>query len=126
MLGEFYWPVQSGQTTFNSDFESSSGKGILSREEGKGEVTWSHGERLDAKAVADAFKMGDKLNKFRREDAAPVISTKGIGCGTVILFLVVIFVILIILSTCSGSSGSSGSRSSGGSYGGYSSGGGHK
>ena len=126
VLGEFYWPVQSGQTTFNSDFESSSGKGSLSREEGKGEVTWSHGERLDAKAVADAFKMGDKLNKFRREDAAPVISTKGIGCGTVILFLVVIFVILIILSTCSGSSGSSGSRSSGGSYGGYSSGGGHK
>ena len=126
VLGEFYWPVELGQTTFNSDFESSSGKAILSREEGKGEVTWSHGERIDASVVANAFKMTDKLDRFQREDAAPVTSLKGIGCGSVILVLVVIFVVLIILSTCSSSSGGSGYRSSGGSYGGYSSGGGHK
>lgn len=99
---------------------------MLSREESKGEVTWSHGERIDAVVVANAFKMTDKLARFKREDAAPVLSAKGIGCGTVILILVVIFVILIILSTCTSSSGGSGYRSSGGSYGGYSSGGGHK
>ena len=126
VLGEFYWPVQRGQKTFNSDFESSSGKGILSREESKGEVTWSHGERMDARVVAEAFKMTDKFGKFKREDAAPAVSASGIGCGTVILILVILFVVLIILSTCTSSSGGSGYRSSGGSYGGYSSGGGHK
>ncbi|MPM29435.1 hypothetical protein SDC9_75975 [bioreactor metagenome] len=126
VLGEFYWPVERGQTTFNSDFESANGKSVLSREEGKGEVTWSHGDRIDASAVANAFKMGDKLGKFKREDAAPTMASTGIGCGTVILILVVLFVLLMILSTCSSSSGSSGYRGSGGSYGGYSSGGGHK
>lgn len=126
VLGEFYWPVERGQATLNSDFASASGKAILSREESPTEVTWSHGERIDAKAVADAFKMGDQLAKFRREDAAPVVSASGIGCGTVILILFVLFVLLIILSTCTASSGGSGYRSSGGSYGGYSSGGGHK
>ncbi len=126
VLGEFYWPVERGQKTFNSDFESASGKAILSREESRGEVTWSHGERIEAVVVANAFKMNEQITKFKREDAAPVLTAKGIGCGTVILILVVIFVILIIMSTCTSSSGSSGYRGSGGSYGGYSSGGGHK
>ena len=126
VVGEFYWPVERGQSTFNSDFEGLNGKAVLSREESRGEVTWSHGERVDASVVANAFRMADRLVKFKREDAAPVLSTRGVGCATVILILVVMLVILAILSTCSSSAGGSGYRSSGGSYGGYSSGGGHK
>ena len=125
VAGEFYWPVVRGQKTSNSDFAAVNGRGILAREQTAGEVTWSHGSRIDSSAVAQAFKLGDKAGLFRRQDAGPVAAGAGVGCGTVILVLFVLIVLLVLMSNCSGSSGG-GYRSSGGSFGGYSSGGGHK
>ena len=125
VAGEFYWPVVRGQKTGNSDFAAVNGRGILSREQTPGEITWSHGSRIDSSAVAQAFKLGDKAGLFRRQDAGPVAAASGIGCGTLILVLFILFVLLVLMSNCSGSPGG-GVRSSGGSFGGYSSGGGHK
>lgn len=125
VTGEFYWPVVRGQKTSNSDFAAVNGRGILSREQTPGELTWSHGSRIDSSAVAQAFKLGDKAGLFRRQDAGPVAVGSGIGCGTLILVLFILFVLLVLMSNCSGSSGG-GVRSSGGSFGGYSTGGGHK
>ncbi|MGD9773435.1 DUF4178 domain-containing protein [Diaphorobacter sp.] len=129
VAGEFYWPVERGQKTSNSDFAAvggkGKGKGILSREQSRSEVTWSHGNRIDSSAVAQAFKLGDKAALFRRQDAGPVAAGSGIGCGTVILIFIVLIVLLVLMSNCSGSPGGA-YRSSGGSFGGYSSGGSHK
>ena len=125
VAGEFYWPVERGQKTSNSDFAAVNGKGLLSREQSRSEVTWSHGQRMDSSAVAQAFKLGDKAALFRRQDAGPVAAGSGIGCGTVIVILIVLIILLVFMSNCSGSSGGY-YRSSGGSFGGYSTGGGHK
>ena len=125
VLGEFYWPVARGQTTQNTDFAAVNGRGILSREQSRSEATWSHGDRIDSSAVAQAFKLGDKAALFRRQDAGPVAPGTGVGCGTVIVILIVLIILLVLMSNCSGTSGG-GYRSSGGSFGGYSSGGGHK
>ncbi len=126
VAGEFYWPVQRGQQTSNSDFAAVNGKGLLAREQSRSEVTWSYGSRIDSSSVAQAFKLGDKAALFRRQDAGPVAAGSGIGCGTVILILMLLFIVLILMSNCSGSSGGGYTRSSGGSFGGYSTGGGHK
>ncbi|AVP56354.1 DUF4178 domain-containing protein [Pulveribacter suum] len=125
VAGEFYWPVQRGQKTSNDDFAAVDGKGILSREQAPGEVTWSHGQRLDSSVVAQAFKLQDRDGLFTRQDAGITSITLGAGCGTVVLLFVVLLVLLIVLANCSGDSGG-GYRSSGGSWGGYTSGGGHK
>lgn len=128
VAGEFYWPVHSGQVTSNADFAAVDGKGILSREQAPGEVTWSHGQRLDSAAVASAFKLDARAGLFRRQDAGPIggIGGSSLGCGTLILIFIVLLILLVLMSNCSGSSGSSSYRSSGGSWGGYTSGGGHK
>ncbi|RYF23165.1 MAG: DUF4178 domain-containing protein [Comamonadaceae bacterium] len=125
VLGEFYWPVERGQKTFNRDFASSTGRGILSMEQTPKEVTWSSGSKIDSALVAKAFKLEGDQARFQREDAAPLASAGSIGCGTIILIAVILLIVLVLMSNCSGSSGGT-SRSSGGSFGGYSSGGGHK
>jgi len=125
VLGEFYWQVARGQKTSNRDYADGKG-GILSMERGDGEITWSHGSKIDSAAVAAAFKLDAKKDLFRRADASPVSAASGLGCGTIIVIAVIIIFLMIVLSTCTSSSGGSGYRSSGGSYGGYSSGGGHK
>jgi len=125
VAGEFYWPVVRGQKTHNSDFAAVDGKGILSREQARGEVTWSHGQRIDSSAVALAFRLEGQAALFRRQDAGPVIGNARVGCGTIVLVAFVLLVLLVLMGNCSGSSGS-GYRSSGGSYGGYTSGGSHK
>ena len=123
VLGEFYWQVERGQKTFNRDFESP--RGLLSMEQGAGEITWSAGDRIGSDAVAQAFRLEGSQDMLQRDDPGPFVAAKGVGCATIILVGVVILILLIVLSNCSGSSGS-GYRSSGGSFGGYSSGGSHK
>ncbi|SEA24818.1 MULTISPECIES: DUF4178 domain-containing protein [Acidovorax] len=123
VLGEFYWPVERGQKTFNRDFAAA--RGLLSMEQSASEITWSAGDRLASDTVVQAFGLGDKKDVLQRDDPGPFVAAKGAGCGTVILIVVVLLIVLIIMSNCSGSSGSS-YRSSGGSFGGYSSGGSHK
>ncbi|WP_311223241.1 MULTISPECIES: DUF4178 domain-containing protein [unclassified Acidovorax] len=124
VLGEFYWPVERGQKSFNRDF-ASSGRGILAMEQAPREVTWSAGSKLDATSVAHAFKLDGQKAAFQRGDAAPLAAASSLGCGTIILIAVILIILLVLMSNCSGSSGGT-YRSSGGSFGGYSSGGGHK
>jgi endogenous inhibitor of DNA gyrase (YacG/DUF329 family) len=131
VAGEFYWPVERGQKTFNRDFAQ--GGSLLSMEEAPREVTWSSGSKVASDAVAAAFRLQDKAGMMKRGDAGPVTPGKGcagVGCGTIVLLLIVCLIILLVIKACAEDSGSSGyyggSRTSGGSYGGYSGGGGHK
>ena len=120
VLGEFYWPVERGQKTSNSDFESK--KGLLSLERSPQEVTWSSGDTIDSDAVVKAFKLEGKKEMFRREDPGPTAGSEGGWVKTIAIFLV-IMLIMSLLEECSDMTFS---RSSGGSFGGYSSGGSHK
>jgi hypothetical protein len=129
VAGEFYWPVERGQKTTNSDFAK--GDSLLSMERSPKEVTWSSGGKIASDAVAKAFKLEDKKELLKRTDAGPT-SKAGVGCASIIIMFIVIVILLLVIRACvedesGGSSFSSGAgRSSGGSFGGYSSGGGHK
>ncbi len=128
VAGEFYWPVERGQRTFNRDFAN--GRDLLSMEESPREVTWSSGSKIDSDTVAKAFKLQDKQELLKRSDAGPTSAGGGIGCGTIVIGIVVILLVLLVVKACvddgQRGSGLSSGRSSGGSFGGYSSGGGHK
>jgi len=129
VAGEFYWPVERGQKTFNRDFAK--GASLLSMEESPREVTWSSGSKIDSDAVAKAFKLDDRKEQLKRSDAGPTSAGGGMGCGTIILLFFAILVFLLLVRACMDEEGGTGSgfssgRSSSGSYGGYSSGGGHK
>jgi ribosomal protein L37AE/L43A len=130
VAGEFYWPVQRGQKTFNRDF--SKGASLLSMERTPREVTWSSGSTIDSDTVAKAFKLEQKREQLKRSDAGPTTQGGGMGCGTVIMLFVIILILLLVMKACmddrgEGSGFTGGApRSSGGSFGGYSGGGGHK
>ena len=130
VAGEFYWQVERGQKTSNRDFEGKNG--LLSMEQTPREVTWSSGSKIDSDAVAKAFKLEDKKQLLKREDASPVSASGGVGCITVIVLFSIILFFLLLLGRCTRcdpkveNCSSSGIRSSGGSFGGFSSGGGHK
>ncbi|MDB5873171.1 MAG: hypothetical protein JWQ07_2613 [Ramlibacter sp.] len=132
VAGEFYWPVEQGQKTFNRDFAK--GDSLLSMERGPKELTWSSGSKIASDAVANAFKLEGKGELLKRGDAGPTSGGSGMGCGSIIMMFIVILILLLVVRACineddgTGSNLSSGgtSRSSGGSFGGYSSGGGHK
>lgn len=122
VLGEFYWPVARGQKTFNRDFAGANG--LLSMEQGPGEITWSSGDRLASDAVAQAFGLQAQKDLLRRDDVGPFVASA--SRSPMIFIVVVVFILIILMSNCSGSSGGGYARSSGGSWGGYSSGGSHK
>jgi hypothetical protein len=131
VAGEFYWQVERGQKTFNRDFAS--GSALLSQEEAPNEITWSSGSKLDGDLVAKAFKLEGKKDLFKREDAKPLSSASGMGCGTIIVIVLLILLVLLLIGRCSSCdpkvencSSSGSSRTSGGSFGGFSGGGGHK
>ncbi|MEJ8835642.1 DUF4178 domain-containing protein [Ramlibacter sp. AN1133] len=126
VAGEFYWPVERGQLTFNRDYAF--GTSVLSMEETPRERTWSVGSRIDSDAVASAFGLTAKKDLLQRGDAGPLTPRgggMGCGCGTLLLLLLLILVLVIMLKACEdGGGGGSGYRS-GGSFGGVS-GGAHK
>jgi endogenous inhibitor of DNA gyrase (YacG/DUF329 family) len=129
VAGEFYWPVEQGQKTFNRDFAK--GDTLLSMERGAREVTWSSGSKIASDAVAKAFRLEGKKDLLKRADAGPTSTGGGMGCGTIVLMFLVILILLAVVKACVDDDGtrsgvSGGSRSSGGSFGGYSGGGGHK
>ena len=139
VAGEFYWRVERGQKSNNTDFEK--GAVLLSREETPNEVTWSMGSKLSSDAVAKSFNLkegaldggldgGSGNNMFKAADAKPMSSIAGMGCGTIIILILVLLLFLFLISRCSSCDlrveNCSSSRSSGGSHGGFSSGGGHK
>lgn len=129
VAGEFYWPVERGQKTFNRDFAS--GSHLLSMEQTPREVTWSSGSKVSSDTVAAAFKLQDKQGMMKRGDAGPVTPGKGcagVGCGTIVLFLIILIIILLVIKACVDDNTGSGyyGRTGSGSFGGYSGGGGHK
>lgn len=154
VLGEFYWRLERGEETANTDYVGSGrdARKRLNREETAGEVVWSAGETLDADAVATAFRVPEARRAALGRDALPLAAAglSGIAGGlrrALIVFAVVAFVIAALArcgrddceplrqrygessneyQQCQRSAGSSGSRSVGGSWGGYSSGGSHK
>ncbi|HSV45015.1 MAG TPA: DUF4178 domain-containing protein [Ramlibacter sp.] len=127
--GEFYWPVERGQKSFNRDFAK--GASLLAMEKTAREVTWSSGSKIDSAAVAKAFGIEDKKKLLERSDAAPTSGGgTGMGCLTIFGLFLLVFILLLVVKACDddnpGSGSGSGLRSGGGSYGGYSGGGGHK
>jgi hypothetical protein len=148
VLGEFYWKLERGERTRNTDYAS--GQRRLYREETSAEVTWSIGGTLDAKTIAAAFKLPPERQAALAREASPV---SGGGASVVKTMLVIALGLLLIgwlmhacsrdecddlrqtfgessteYRQCRASSGSGlrSSRSSGGSFGGFSGGGGHK
>jgi Domain of unknown function (DUF4178) len=135
VAGEFYWRVERGQKSNNTDFEK--GAVLLSREETPNEVTWSMGSKLSSDTVAQVFKLKDSdlggKDAQKSSDTRPLSSAAGLSFGTIVILIVVLLLFLFLISRCSrcdpnveNCSSSNSGRVSGGSYGGYSSGGGHK
>jgi ribosomal protein S27E len=134
VAGEFYWRVERGQKSNNTDFER--GAVLLSREETPNEVTWSMGSKLSSAAVAKSFNLkegtldgaADGGNVFKAADAKPISSIAGVGCGTIVILVIILLFFLFLISRCSSCDPKveNCSSSRGGSYGGFSSGGGHK
>jgi hypothetical protein len=129
--GEFYWPVERGQKTFNRDFAK--GGNLLSMEQSSGEVTWSSGSQVTSDTVARAFNLQGKPGMDNRGDSGPVTPGKGcagVGCGTIVLLFIIVLIILLVIAAAmdddSSSGYTSGGRTSSGSFGGSSGGGGHK
>jgi hypothetical protein len=130
VVGEFYWKVQRGQTSANTDFAA--GESVLSREQTGDEITWSRGEAISASAVAKAFGLTDRENDLVRQDVSPLSGNTGMSAGMLIFVIIVILLILLPImcsskcdpqrENCSRSSG----YSSGGSSGWGGGGGGHK
>lgn len=151
VLGEFYWPVRLEDRVQVTDFSTSDGRYLLSREQQGPEVTWSGGQPLAADEVRKAFNLVAPNLPFAR-DASAFKNNTGTLLRNIVIALFLIVLLVALMRACSGddcqrykdsfgensteyqqcrSSARSGGGyyggSSGGSYGGYSSGGGgHK
>jgi endogenous inhibitor of DNA gyrase (YacG/DUF329 family) len=122
VLGEFYWQVQRGQITQNSDYAA--GNKLLSSEQSGSEVTWSSGRKIAAQTVVAAFKMsGPQSAALVRPDAKPFSTARP---ANVVILIVVLLILISVLSRCGDQNTNYSTRTSGGSYGGFSMGGGHK
>lgn len=150
VLGEFYWPVRLDDRVQVTDYASTDGRLLLSREQQGPEVTWSGGQTLPAEAVQQAFGLSAPAAQFSR-DASAFKNSGGTLLRNIVIGLFLIVVLFALLRACASddcqrykdsfgedsneyrqcraSSRGSGTYigNSGGSYGGYSSGGGgHK
>lgn len=106
VIGEFYWRLRRDEPVEVTDYEGEgpNRRRRLSREQttgpGGGEITWSAGETLEARAVANAFGLDAQAGAALRRDAAPVAAGakgSGLGCaGVIILILLILFVVLLI------------------------------
>lgn len=106
VIGEFYWRIRRDEPVEVIDYEGEgpNRRRRLSREQtagpGGGEITWSAGETLEARAVASAFGLDAQAGAALRRDAAPVAAGakgSGLGCaGVIILVLLILFVVLLI------------------------------
>jgi len=152
VLGEFYWKLERGQVTVNTDYRGPGGKQLNREQTGDGgqgdpdsEVTWSAGSALDADVLIKAFRLADTPQASMKRDAAPISVKSGSLAGLFVFLLVV--VVIFSMVRCSRDdcdslrrtygeasneyqqckrSGGGGVRTGGGSFGGFSTGGGHK
>ena len=149
VLGEFYWKLERGQRTANTDYASAVKR--LNREQAGSEITWSAGQAMDASTIAAAFKLPQDRRAALQRDASPLSGAGGSSIPkNLIIAVIVIVVLVLMLKDCSrnecdelkatfgensneyqqcrrsGSSGGAVPRSGGGSFGGFGGGGGHK
>jgi Domain of unknown function (DUF4178) len=151
VLGEFYWRVKRDERALVTDYHGvgTAARQRLSREQTGSEVTWSHGEIIDAAMVAEAFGIAPAQRTALQRDVSPLAGKgSGLSLGKPILIFLVLVVLIIMMSRCGGddcdqlrstfgeasteyqnckrSGGGGAFRTGGGSFGGFSSGGGHK
>jgi len=148
VLGEFYWKLERGQRTFNTDYAA--GEQRLNREQAGDEVTWSAGQTLQAAAIAAAFGLPESSRGALARDASPLSGGAPPITRNLLVAIVVLVVLVMMLKDCSqgecddlratfgessreyrqclsaGSGGVRVPRTGGGSFGGFGSGGGHK
>lgn len=92
--GEFYWPVQRGQVTFNRDYAFGSKQ--LAMEETAGERTWSAGGKVDSAEVEKAFGLPAAKVAPDRGDVGPTTPSGNMGCGCASIVLLVLVVLVFI------------------------------
>ena len=151
VLGEFYWQLERGQRTVNTDYQGSRGKRLNRERTGDGaeaEIVWSAGDAIEADRLLRAFQLAPTRAAALQRDVQPVAGRGGGAlAGIAVFLLVLVFVVAMVRCSrddcdelqrlygaasneyrqCVNGGGSSGSRSHGGSFGGFSSGGGgHK
>ncbi len=150
VLGEFYWKLQRGERTLNTDYAS--GKRRLNREQAGSEVTWSAGETVDAQVIAKAFNLPAGAVSSMASEASPLSGGGRPFIHKLLIGIAVLVVLVMVIRACSSdgcddirrsygaasaeyqqcrNNNSSGAvrtpRTGGGSFGGYGSGsGGHK
>ena len=135
VLGEVYWQVQVGETSYVTDFVN--GRDVMSREEGHGEVHYSYSAPVQWSLLAAAFGLpldgpgasftvagglgaaaglaGDSsFSSFDSDD-------DDAGLGSNIVTIIVILVVLFVCTTgacgaCFGDGGGGGSYRGGGIY----------
>ena len=155
VLGEFYWRLERGAVTDNTDYAGSSATTAnrrLNREQTRSaageEIVWSAGQTIAAEAVRQAFGLATQAGFA--PDVKPLAGRR--GSGLAFWFIGLIFVALVFSMLRGGrddcaelrqtygessteyqqcrrnaGGGSAGGYGYGGAYGGYSSGGGgHK
>ena len=128
--GEFYWPVFKGAKSSNVDYAHGGKQNTLALETANQETTWTHGQRVSAESIAQAFGIG----KLKDRSQVSPVSGSGFSWGTILFWLFILLFTLPFLRACMSSPNCdprtdpncSYSRSSSGSYGGYTSGGSHK
>lgn len=111
VLGEFYWQVKREQRALVSDFEARSGQAgaLLSREQTDAEVTWSFGRKLDAIAVARAFKLDGAKGATLARDASSLSSSGGPRwVRNLLLTAFALFMLLMLVKSCGGRNNSGG------------------
>lgn len=147
VLGEFYWKLERGQVTTNTDYRGPAGKQLNREQTGEGgdaEVTWSAGATLDAALLMKAFRLDGGPAAAMKRDVAPVSIKSGSIAGLFVFLLIVVIVFSMVRCSrddcdtlrrtygeasneyqqCKRSGGAY--RGGGGSFGGFSTGGGHK
>lgn len=116
VLGEVYWKCEVGEETYVSDYVN--GNDVVSREEGEGEVRWSHSAAIPWAVIAGAFGL-----PVQSAGAMTGGGTGGgaSGCASTGLILIIVAMVLLICmlgacGSCAGGGGSSGYRGGSGIY----------
>ncbi len=93
--GEFYWRLARGERTHHIDYAADSRR--LNREQSDGEITWSEGGTLQARALAQAFALPEPQRAaLEREVAAFRPDTGGLSMFVRVAVAVVIGVIFVV------------------------------
>jgi len=103
VLGEFYWKLERGQLTRNTDYAGPKGKKLNREQTGEGgdsEVTWSAGQTIDADVLLKAFKLQDANRAAMQRDAKPVSASR-IGVLPILFIIFLLIALVASFSRCS-------------------------